>query len=294
MDTSITIGVVGTGTMGSRMVERLVAGGLSVSTYDIDDDANRTAEEHGATVLESATAVADAADIALMSLPMPADVRDVVTGERGLLGSSSPPRVVVDLSTTDPATTLDLAAETRSRGVEYLDAPVLGRPHKCGNWTLPVGGDPAALEYARPCLSHLAARLVPVGASGVGHAFKLLNNLLFGAINASVVEVFRLAEQVGLDPGIFFKTVTESNAASVSNLLFEIGPKIIEREWSPDFSIDLLRKDVKLAIAMADANGVPLPTARAVDLLNEWGHAAGLGALDTSALFQILEVPDRT
>jgi 3-hydroxyisobutyrate dehydrogenase-like beta-hydroxyacid dehydrogenase len=283
------VGVVGTGTMGSRMVEQLVGAGLSVLTYDIDDDANEVSAGMGATIAESATAVANSTEVTLMSLPMPSDVRIVVQGTRGLLAASSPPRVVVDLSTTDPGTSRSLAAECRRRDIGYLDTPVLGRPRTCGSWTLVVGGDPADMEFARPFLSPLATNIVPVGTSGAGHAFKLLNNLMFGAINSSVVEVFSLVGRVGLDPQIFLQTVTESNAASVSNLLLEIGPKIINRDWAVDFSVDLLRKDIKLAIAMADETGVALPTARAVDLLNELGHAAGLGGLDTSALIQVLE-----
>lgn len=286
---SSDVGVIGTGTMGSRMVQRLVSGGFNVKTHDIDNRANEVAAQFGAIVLDSSVSVAEATDLCLMSLPMPSDVRDVVAGGQGLLAASSPPTVIVDLSTTDPSTTSAMAAECRSRGVEYLDAPVLGRPHKCGSWTLPVGGEIEALESVTPALSQIAARLVHVGPSGVGHAVKLLNNMLFGAINASVVEAFTLAGRVGLDPRLFFQTVTESNAASASNLLLEIGPKIINRDWNPDFSIDLLRKDIKLVISMADDAGVPLPTARAVDFLNEWGHSAGLGDLDTSALAQVFE-----
>ena len=283
------IGLVGVGTMGNRICEALVTGGFAVTARDIKREAEERAERLGATVVGSPAAVAKQADVILLSLPWPKDVQAVVAGPDGLLAGARAGQVIVDLSTVDPATTRAMASAAAAKKVGYVDAPVLGRPQGCGKWTLPCGGREEDIETARPALDKLARRVVRVGEPGHGDIVKLLNNLMFGTINAITAEVMGVCAKVGMEPKVFFDTVSGSGAATVSNLFLELGPQMLAHNWEVKFSVDLLYKDNLLGIAMGQESGAPMPISSAVHVLNQMGRARGYGSLDTSALVQVYE-----
>lgn len=283
----ITVGIVGVGTMGSAMAEVLRPHHRLV-VRDLDDAAAERQQAAGAVVAARSDELADRADVVLLSLPGPEDVRDVVEGGAGLLAADSVPVVIVDLSTVDPTTTRAMAGVAAGRGAGYLDAPVLGRPHRCGAWTLPVGGPADLLTRVEPVLRPLASSIRRVGDHGSGNIVKLLNNLMFGAINAITAETMAAAGRLGLDPEVYWTTLADSGAASVSNLFREIAPKMVAADWSPAFTIDLLAKDNRLAVDMIEQLGLEPGVAGAVVELNTSGQAAGLGRVDTSALVRVL------
>jgi len=289
MSTPQTVGLIGVGTMGSRMLQRLQETGHTVVARDSAPEAERRAAAAGAAIAASPLEVARRAQIVLLSLPLPADVEKVVAAEDGVLAGAQPGTVIVDLSTVDPETTRRNAARAAARGVGYLDAPVLGRPPACGRWTLPVGGAAADLERVRPILEVLAARLIHVGPHGWGNVVKLLNNMMFSAINAVTAEVLAVCAAVGMDPQVFVNAVAESGAATVSNLFRELGPKILSRDFSPAFSVDLLHKDVRLALAMAADARAPTVITPATAVLLEMARAKGYGAEDSGAVVKVLE-----
>ena len=177
-------------------------------------------------------------------------------------------------------------------GVGYLDAPVLGRPRGVGSWTLPVGGEEAGLRRAEPVLRVVASRIVPMGPPGSGNTVQLPNNLMFGAINGVTAEVFALAERVGMEPELFFETVVDSGAATVSGLFRDIGPRMVAGDFEPAFSIDNLEKDNGLGLAMADETGLRLEVIEAAQRLNRRARQAGLGDRDTAAVLRVVEAPD--
>jgi 3-hydroxyisobutyrate dehydrogenase-like beta-hydroxyacid dehydrogenase len=283
------VGVIGLGTMGSRMVHALLDADHRVFVHDVSAAAIDRAVVAGATRVESSDEVGAISRVVLLSLPLPSDVEEVVAGEAGLLSRPAKGLTVVDTSTVDPGTTRRLAEKAAAAGVGYLDAPVLGRPDACGRWSLPVGGDSASLEEARPALNALASTITHVGGPGAGNAIKLLNNLMFGAINAITAEAFAAAALVGVSPRRFYETVADSGAATVSNLFRQLGPKILEGDFSPTFTIDLLHKDNLLAIAMLEGEGASLIVGNAVTTLNGLARAAGYGSEDTSAAVKVYE-----
>jgi 3-hydroxyisobutyrate dehydrogenase-like beta-hydroxyacid dehydrogenase len=283
------VGVVGLGTMGGRMVNALLGAGHKVVVHDVSASAVEKAVAAGARSVNSSADVGAAAQVVLLSLPMPEDVVAVVAGEEGVLSRPADRLVVVDMSTVDPGTTQRLARQAAAVGVGYLDAPVLGRPDACGNWSLPVGGDPKFMESARPALEVLAHTITHVGGPGAGNAIKLLNNLMFGAINAITVEAFTIAALVGVSPQQFYETVVDSGAATVSNLFRQLGPKILERDFSPTFTVDLLQKDNRLAMAMLEDTRASVIVGSAVTVLNGLAQASGYGSEDTSAMVKVYE-----
>ncbi len=283
------VGIIGLGNMGFRMAEILIKADYTVFVRDIDEKAEERARELGARVVKSPKEMAGFAQIILLSLPMPSDVKGAVLGEDGLLSNPREGYVIVDLSTVDPLSTQNNTKKARKLGIGYIDAPVLGRPQKCGNWTLPVGGDKRDLEKARKVLEVLASSIIYVGPSGCGNIVKLLNNMMFGAINSITAEILAICTKLGMSPKVLYETIANSGAASVSNLFKELGPKILNRDFEPLFAIDLLHKDVNLGIKMAKQAGVPLFVSEANQLLNEMAKLKGFGKEDTASVIKVYE-----
>jgi 3-hydroxyisobutyrate dehydrogenase-like beta-hydroxyacid dehydrogenase len=289
MARKLNIGVVGVGKMGSAMVGRLVGNGRVVNAFDIDSNAMKNATMLGANAVDSSKEIAGQSEVALLSLPMPADVELVVTGPDGLLAKPGRLRCIVDLSTIDPFTTQKNAVAAEKLGIGYLDAPVLGRPQNCGKWTLAVGGKAEDIEECKEVLALLAANVVNVGPSGWGNVVKLLNNMMFGAINAVTAEVFAICREFGMSPKVFYDTVANSGAATVSGLFRESGSKIVSRNFDPVFTVDLLHKDMTLGIEMARKLGVPLLVSDGNQRVNEIAKALKLGKEDTSSVIKVYE-----
>jgi 3-hydroxyisobutyrate dehydrogenase len=194
------IGLIGFGVMGAAMAARFVEAGHQLIVVDTAVMARERALDLGCEVAESPAAAGESAGVLLISLPRAEHVNRVVRGADGLLSTASAGAVIVDTSTVDAATTRANAAAAVTRGVGYLDAPVLGRPRGIGSWTMPVGGEAADLGRVEPILRVVASRVVHMGPAGTGNTVKLLNNLMFGAINAATCETFVLAERLGVAP----------------------------------------------------------------------------------------------
>jgi 3-hydroxyisobutyrate dehydrogenase-like beta-hydroxyacid dehydrogenase len=287
------VGLIGFGIMGTAMAPRLTGAGYRLVVFDVDAVARDRARDLGHDVAESPAAVGTAARVTLISLPRAEHVTGVVQDADGLLDTAAPGSLIVDTSTVDPATTRANAEAAAAGGVGYLDAPVLGRPSGVGKWTLPVGGEAADLSRAEPVLRTFAMRIIHVGPSGQGNTLKLLNNLMFGAINAATCEVFALASRLDLDPTLLYETIAESGAATVSNLFRELGPKIIQSDFSPNFSLDNLEKDIRMGLALAHSTGLTLEVGEAGQRLNHRAQAAHHGHEDTAAVFNVIDIaPD--
>lgn len=281
------IGVVGLGQMGGRAASALLHAGHDVTVHDLASDNVQRAAAEGAHPARGAAEVAAASEVILLSLPGPAQVHEIVVGPEGVLAGANAGAVIADLSTIDPDTTRDLANRAAAAEMGYVDAPVLGRPQACGHWTLPVGGSEAAVEAVRPALEVLAATVVHVGGPGAGHLVKLLNNLMYGAINAITAEVFAACDRAGLDPATFYEAVAHSDAATVSNLFREIGPKIVSGDYEPVFTVALLAKDTALGIDALERAGSPAIVTRTVAMLNQLAQLHGLDEADTSAMTEV-------
>lgn len=281
------IGLIGAGVMGRTVAQKILSGGYGLLVYDVSAFCLEKAKDLGASVAATLAEVAEKAKIILMLLPGPEDVSACVSGKKGLLSSASAGSVIVDMSTIDPATTTEMAALAVAKGVGYVDAPVLGRPGSVGHWALPAGGRPEDIDRCRPVLSLFAAHILYAGPSGSGHKIKLLNQLMFGAINAMTAEMMAVASRIGIEPKLLYETITASQAGTVSNLFKELGARIATGNYEdPTFTVDLLIKDVRLGVKMAKEGGAPPIVGRTVELVNEIAQAQGLGSSDTSAMWK--------
>ena len=281
------IGLIGAGVMGLAAAKKFLEAGYPVLAYDTSVASQQKAKDLGAKVLQGLPLMAEESELALMFLPGPSQVGSCVAGKEGLLSSLPSGGIIVDMSTVDPGTTVRMAALAGEKGVGYLDAPVLGRPASVGNWALPVGGKKEDLERCRPVFEVVASKIYHIGDVGSGNKVKLLNQMMFGAINAMTAEMMAIADKIGISPSLLYETISASQAATVSNLFKELGGRISREEYgNATFTVDLLVKDVKLAVQMAKENSAPPILGRTVELINEMAQAHGLGGADTSAMWK--------
>ncbi len=283
------VGILGAGVMGISAGRKLIESGRRVVVFDVSPTAADKARQSGAQIAASLAEVTTLCPVILMFLPGPPQIVECVAGPTGLLQTARPGQIIVDMSTVDPGTTQRMAALAREKGVGYLDAPVLGRPARVGKWALPVGGGPEDLERCRPILEVIAAKVMHIGESGSGNKIKLLNQMMFSAINAMTAEMMAVAEKVGVPPKLLYELMISSQPATVSNLFVELGKNISSDSYDQaTFSVDLLCKDVRLAVEMAKAHGAPPPLAGVIQFLNETAQAQGFGTQDTSVMWKAL------
>lgn len=284
-----TIGMIGVGIMGQVIVQQLLQSGYTVVACDVSPQAREYARQIGAEVVEQPGEVAHSAKLILLSLPGPKQIEEVVAGENGILRHPNTVQVLMDLSTVGPETTKRMVEQTGKYHIQYLDAPILGRPSAIGKWVMPVGGDAETLERCRPVLETFAEKAIHVGPSGSGNTLKLLNQLMFSTINAVTAEVLAISAKAGLSSEVVFNTIASSGASTVSGLFREVGRKIVERDFDPVFTIELLCKDSNLGLEMARGVGAPSVIAQTAQIINDIARGRELGNEDTSALVKAYE-----
>lgn len=272
--------------MGAPMARNLVRAGHDVVGCDVD--AARAAAvgvAAAATPAEAATGV----EFVLLSLPSPSVVAEVA---RAVGAAAAPGTALVDMSTSSPTLARHLAAELEPRGLDVLDAPVSGGPRGAedASLTIMVGGRAEAFERAAPLLRSLGQNVVHVGAHGAGQAAKLCNNLIVGVTMTAISEACAIAEREQLDPGTLYDLLTTSTGDSrVLRTRFAL-PGVDERHpasraYEPLFMLDLLAKDLGLALEVAAEHGVEAPVATTALAEYAAAQAHGLGQLDYSAVF---------
>jgi 3-hydroxyisobutyrate dehydrogenase len=282
---------IGVGTMGLPMARHLVAAGHDVVACDLDP---ARASELGAAIAESPAEAAAGADVAILSLPSPAAVEQAALGPGGAAGSLSPGTVLVDMSTSPPALARRLAESIEPAGIEVLDAPVSGGPvgAEAGTLAIMVGGPAAAFARCLPLFEAMGSRVERVGEHGAGQAVKLCNNMIVACAMAAIGESCRLLEREGIDPAQAYECFTSSTSdSSVMRRRFPV-PGVrpehpASREYAPLFRLDLLVKDLGLALELAAEHGTATPIAEAAAGAYRDALAAGLGTLDYSAVYRV-------
>jgi 3-hydroxyisobutyrate dehydrogenase len=286
------VAFIGLGTMGLPMARNLFAAGHELVAVDADP---ARAALLGAPVAATPAEAASASDVALLSLPSPAAVEDVVLGHSGLRAGAPRGFAVADMSTGPPALARTLAAELGRVGIDSLDAPVSGGPRgaEAASLTVMVGGSREAFAARRPLLEALGSLVVHVGPAGAGQAAKLCNNLIAGATMVAIAEACAVAEREGIDAAVLYDLLTRSTGDSrVLRTRFPLGGASPEhpasRGYEPLFSLDLMAKDLELALALAAAHGVDAPVATTSRDRYREAQERGAGGLDYSAVYAAL------
>lgn len=281
------LGFIGLGIMGRGMAANLINHDYDLTVW------NRTlakARGLGARVVANAREVGPASDIVFVCVSDTPDVEEVVFGDFGVIHGMTEGDILVDHSTISPGATREFAAQAAELGVTWLDAPVSGGSEGAERGTLAamVGGDPLALEKARPFMDSFATSIVHVGDEpGSGQMVKAVNQVLVSLHALAASEALLLAQGAGLD---LEKTIAAiENGAAGSWMLSNRGPQMIKRDWEPGFTIDLQQKDIRLILEAADDIGVPVPGVSLVFQLYRSLQAQGLGAEGNHALVRALE-----
>jgi 3-hydroxyisobutyrate dehydrogenase len=278
------IGLIGCGAMGGAMIARLVEQGRTVQCYDASSEARARAEASGGQVCGSMSALAAECDVIVLSLPR-ADIVMQVMSE--LSPHINPGTVVLDTSTSEPETTKALAKAAAEANYVFLDGPVSGGPlgARNGAMTMVMGGPSEAIDQIRPILKDLTAKIVHVGPSGSGHAAKIANNLLCAANLVLVSEMAQLAESSGIPLADLLEGVNAGSGRSgVSEVNF---PKwILNAAYNSGFTMGLMRKDVGLAVKLANAAKLDLPASRAIAAIWESSRAELPDTADFNEIFK--------
>ena len=276
------VGFVGLGNMGIPMTRRLVGAGYQVRGYDMSADAVAAFEAigtsdagGGVTAVADLASVGDGADAVILMLPDSDIVERVVLARLasepaegtagGLLASLPAGATIIDMSSSDPARTRALAAQVALAGVTLIDAPVSGGVSgaRAGTLMIMVGGPAAAFERFQPMLATLGKKVVHAGDVGAGHAIKALNNLMSAAHLLASSEALIAGRRFGLDPAVMLEIVNGASGRSGSTE--NKWPNyVLTEKYDAGFSIRLMVKDVKLALSIEHATGVPSAASEAV------------------------------
>ena len=258
------LGFVGVGKMGGPMANRLLDAGHSLVVYDIRDEAMAPLRARGAINVASSRAVADAADIVFFSLPEPEDVRGEATGEKGIIAGTRA-KILVDLSTTGPRTTIACAEILATKEIAMIDAPVSGGIAGATKGTLAVMGSGPAQAMARvePLLK-IFGRVFKIGErAGMGQVMKLANNLLSATALAVSCEAVVMGVKAGLDAKLMIDVINSGTGRNTATeTKFPIS--ILTRRFAYGFATGLMHKDVRLCLDEAEAMGVSMPVGGAV------------------------------
>jgi 3-hydroxyisobutyrate dehydrogenase-like beta-hydroxyacid dehydrogenase len=286
------IGFIGLGRMGGPMARNLAQAGYAVSVFDVDAAAaTRAAAVPGATRRDSPGDVAASSAVLFSALPNDEIVRDTYLGPRGVVALGARGLVTCDCSTVSPEVSLAISAAAGQRGIVHMDTPMLGSSPQAesGEVFFMVGGDRDTLPAIQPMLDAMGRLTMYVGPSGTGNRIKLLHNAL-GAVNAAAVaESLALCVTLGVDPRTYYDVVKNGGGMAYSTYFDRRAMRVIEGNFDPTFTLELMLKDVTLASQMAGAQLEHMPILRDTLAAFTDGKRGGWGREDFSAVTHVIE-----
>lgn len=284
------LGLVGLGNIGENICRCFLNEGYDVIVYDTSEEAVARLGDTSARVAASLKELTSEAEIILLSLPNSDIVEKVIRGPDGLMDGLSAGDVVIDTSSSRPPSTRELARELGENGVGMLDAPVSGGVLKAkeGKLSVMVGGDEGVFERCRGVLGAFGERVTHVGGSGAGHLIKSLNNMLSATTLVSAAEAMLLAEKEGIPPETFLEVINAGNGRSYSTEV-KFPRFILDGSFEDGFSLDLMTKDLKVALQSAAEAGHPMLSGSVVSQI--WQAAAnhGYGSKGHTSIYDFIE-----
>jgi 3-hydroxyisobutyrate dehydrogenase-like beta-hydroxyacid dehydrogenase len=286
----VNVGFIGLGAMGLPMATRIVGAGHETFTtvHRRREPADQLAAL-GARVLSSPAEVARASEIVITVLPADRELKETVLGEGGVLQGFSRGQVLIDMTTATALTMHEVERAVTAAGGEVLDAPVSGGTPAAaeGTLTIMVGGDPRVLERCRPLLDSMGRQIVHVGAVGQGKVVKMVNQMMAAGHLLILGEAFAFGVRCGARPATLYDVVKMSSGYS-RMMDLRLPGFLLEGAFEPGFRLDLMKKDVNLALDSGRALNMPLLLTSAVGQLFAAASAAGNGNADFSAAAQFV------
>lgn len=267
------VGFIGIGRMGWPMARRLVEAGHEVAVHDaVPGRAADFAARHGGTAAPDAAGAAQDAEAVITILPTSREVEAVVAAIAPVLARGA---VVIEMSSGEPSATRALAARLAQAGIAMVDAPVSGGVARAetGQLAIMTGGDPATLDRVAPLLTAMGTSIMRCGDIGAGHAMKALNNLVSAAGLLASVEALLIGSRFGLDPAVMVDVLNASTGMNNSTQK-KLKQFVLSRGFDSGFGLDLMVKDLSIALQVGRETATPAPLAAQTREL--WAAAAAL------------------
>ena len=271
------------------MCGRLLAAGYRATVYTRTKASAATVVEQGALWADSPRAVADRSDIVITMVGFPADVRAVYFGDAGLLSGARAGQIFIDMTTTEPQLSQEIAEAARARRAHAIDGPVSGGDVGARNGTLSImlGGDRGVVEGVTPLLQHLGKNIVHQGGPGAGQHAKMCNQIVIAGTMIGVCECLLYGYKAGLNLQTMLQAIRSGAAGCWS--LDNYVPRIFARNFDPGFMVEHFIKDMAIALDEARRMQISLPGLALVQELYVALQAQGHGRCGTHALIRALE-----
>ena len=282
------VGFVGLGVMGSRMVKRLLEAGHAVTGYNRTKSKAQWLVDAGMKWADTPRAAAQAGEFVFSMVTNTEALQAVTTGADGILAGLSANKIYIDMSTVSPSTSRELAKQVESKGAQMLDAPVSGSVITLeeGKLSIMVGGNRSALERARPILEAIGPKVTHVGGNGLAVSMKIATNLSLAVQMLAFSEGVLLAEKSGIPRETAVEVLL--NSVIASPMVKYRGPFVLKMPDEAWFDVNMMQKDMLLALEMGRQLEVPLPTTAITNQMLTAARGMGLAEKDFAILFEAL------
>ncbi len=282
------IGFIGLGTMGGHMVERLLRKGYTVTGYNRTRSKAEWLIKQGMRWAETPRAVAEESDVVFTMVTNASALSAVTEGPDGILAGLRSGQILVDMSTVGPAYSRDLAARVREKGADMLDAPVSGSVITLqeGKLSIMVGGRAETLNHVRQILLDIGPKVTHVGDNGLALSMKIATNLNLAVQMLAFSESVLLAEKSGISRETAVDVLTHS--AIASPMVQYRGPFVLHLPAEAWFDVNMMQKDMMLALEAGRQHDVPLPTAAVANEYLTAARAMGFAKEDFAVIFRVL------
>jgi len=275
------LGLIGLGNMGVHFGTRLLAAQYDLTVFDINPAMVKRLTEKGAKLAQSPAEMANSCEVILLCLPMPSAVAEVATGAQGVIHGSVV-KTIVDLSTTGPSVTAEIAPLVQAKGIEFLGAPVSGGTVAAekGTLTIMVSGKESLVQALDPVFKTLGKNLFYLGEDpSLGQTMKIINNTLCAVGMVASCEALVYGTKAGLDAKLMLDVLNVSSGRSFATLE-KIPQCILNREFPTRFTTELIHKDIKLCIEEAEKLGAPMMVSQAARAFLAFAITQGDGKKD--------------
>ena len=284
----MNVGFIGTGVMGTGMINNLLKANFSVTVYNRTKKHATNVLKNGAKWSDSPKEVAQKTDLVITIVGFPKDVREVYYSDKGIFAGVHSNMILVDMTTRTPKLAQEIAKTAEQKGIAALDAPVSGGDigAKNGTLTIMVGGKSNDFERAEPILSVMGNSIKLFGSNGQGQNAKMANQIMIAGTMTGMTESLLYAQKAGLDLNFLIDMIKGGSAQNWS--MTNYGPRILHSDFAPGFAAKHFLKDLRIALATAKEMGLNLPaTQEAEKLYKKMVEVNNLGNLGTQGLIKI-------
>ena len=282
------IGIVGTGLLGTAVGLNLLRKGHSLTVYNRTRSKTAALEKEGAKIVESPKKVSENSDIVFSIVKNADAVKKIAFGDECIACGRHDGLVVCDMSTINPISSKEIADEFSSRGISFLDTPVMGGPNIAitGELVMMVGGQKETFEKCKPVFDDIANKVFHLGPNGSAHSVKIAMNLQIAMLALAISEGITLARGAKIDPEIFLKILNSTyfKTGMSENKAY----KMLKGDYDPTFTLSNLKKDLDTINEAAKSYGLSLPMATRANQVYQDAENEGFGELDYTAILDYL------